>query len=138
MIRVVFHLSERDRSRAAFNNISNLLAAMAGEPGELVLLVNGIAVTSLLEGGESEPEWAGLRQQGGRGRAYLVGTGTSVRAPSITACCNLTNATKGVSRKSTSPTRTLDASASRGSFFMNLFFSWSERGGKGGREGQIL
>ncbi|EOD54554.1 DsrE family protein [Aeromonas molluscorum] len=63
MIRVVFHLSERDRSRAAFNNISNLVTAMAGEPGELVLLVNGIAVTSLLEGGESEPEWAALRQQ---------------------------------------------------------------------------
>lgn len=62
---------------------------------------------------------------------YLVGTGTSVRAPSMTACCRRTNATKGVSRKSTSPTSTFDASASRGNFFMNLFFScWSKRRGK--------
>lgn len=58
---------------------------------------------------------------------YLVGTGTSVRAPNMTACCRRTNATKGFSRKSTSPTRTLDASASRGNFFMNLFFSCQDR-----------
>ncbi|TNN58159.1 hypothetical protein EYF80_031592 [Liparis tanakae] len=54
---------------------------------------------------------------------YLVGTGTSVSAPSITACCRRTNATKGASRKSTSPTSTLEASASLGNFFMNLFLS---------------
>lgn len=58
-------------------------------------------------------------------RSYLVGTGTSVSAPNMTACCSLTKATKGLSRKSTSPTRTLEASASLGSFFMNLFFSWT-------------
>lgn len=46
----------------------------------------------------------------------------------MTACCSLTKATKGVSRKSTSPTRTLEASASLGSFFMNLFFSWTHAG----------
>lgn len=59
--------------------------------------------------------------------SYLVGTGTSVRAPNMTACCRRTNATKGFSRKSTSPTRTFEASASRGSFFMNLFFSCEDR-----------
>ncbi len=59
---------------------------------------------------------------------YLVGTGTSVSAPNMTACCSLTKATKGLSRKSTSPTRTLEASASLGSFFMNLFFSWTYAG----------
>lgn len=59
----------------------------------------------------------------GQGAAYLVGTGTSVRAPSMTACCSRTKAMKGESKKSTSPTSTLEASASRGSFFMNLFFS---------------
>lgn len=58
---------------------------------------------------------------------HLVGTGTSVRAPNMTACCRRTNATKGFSRKSTSPTKTLDASASRGNFFMNLFFSCQDR-----------
>lgn len=60
----------------------------------------------------------------GQNFRHLVGTGTSVRAPSITACCRRTNATKGASRKSTSPTSTLEASASLGNFFMNLFFSW--------------
>lgn len=62
--------------------------------------------------------------------SYLVGTGTSVRAPSMTACCRRTNATKGFSRKSTSPTSTFDASASRGNFFMNLFFSCRSGGGQ--------
>lgn len=56
---------------------------------------------------------------------YLVGTGTSVRPPSVVACASRTKATKGLSRKSTSPTRTLEASASLGIFFMNLFFSCS-------------
>lgn len=55
---------------------------------------------------------------------YLVGTGTSVRPPSVVAWARRTKATKGLLRKSTSPTRTLDASASRGIFFMNLFFSY--------------
>lgn len=64
--------------------------------------------------------------------SYRVGTGTSVRAPSMTACCSRTKAMKGLSRKSTSPTSTLEASASRGNFFMNLFFSCiSEKGRKG-------
>lgn len=62
-------------------------------------------------------------------RSYLVGTGTSVSAPSMTACCSLTKATKGASRKSTSPTSTLEASASLGNFFINLFFSWTDRRG---------
>lgn len=54
---------------------------------------------------------------------YLVGTGTSVRPPSVVAWAKRTKATKGLLRKSTSPTSTLEASASRGIFFMNLFFS---------------
>lgn len=62
-------------------------------------------------------------------RSYLVGTGTSVSAPSMTACCSLTKATKGASRKSTSPTSTLEASASLGNFFINLFFSCTDRHG---------
>ena len=65
-----------------------------------------------------------------QGAAYLVGTGTSVRAPSMTACCSRTKAMKGESKKSTSPTSTLEASASRGSFFMNLFFSCMGRAKK--------
>lgn len=56
--------------------------------------------------------------------SHLVGTGTSVKAPSITAFCRRTNATNGASRKSTSPTSTFDASASLGNFFMNLFLSF--------------
>ncbi|MFM4965761.1 DsrE family protein [Aeromonas bivalvium] len=66
MIRVVFHLSERERSRMAFNNINNLLEDMSGEPGELVLLVNGNGVTSLLTAGESEPQWPDLLARGVR------------------------------------------------------------------------
>lgn len=54
---------------------------------------------------------------------HLVGTGTSVRPPSVVAWARRTKATKGLLRKSTSPTKTLDASASLGIFFMNLFFS---------------
>lgn len=57
------------------------------------------------------------------GSPYLVGTGTSVRPPSVVAWARRTKATKGLLRKSTSPTSTLEASASRGIFFMNLFFS---------------
>jgi len=62
--------------------------------------------------------------------SYRVGTGTSVRAPNMTACCSRTKAMKGLSRKSTSPTSTLDASASRGNFFMNLFFSCVRKRGR--------
>lgn len=59
--------------------------------------------------------------------AHLVGTGTSVTPPSIVAWSSLTKATKGFSRNSTSPTSTLEASASLGIFLMNLFFSCRER-----------
>lgn len=55
---------------------------------------------------------------------HLVGTGTSVRPPSVVAWARRTKATKGLLRKSTSPTKTFDASASLGIFFMNLFFSY--------------
>lgn len=55
---------------------------------------------------------------------YLVGTGTSVSPPSVVAWARRTNATKGFSRKSTSPINTLDASASLGIFFMNLFLNY--------------
>lgn len=61
---------------------------------------------------------------------HLVGTGTSVKAPSITAFCRRTNATKGASKKSTSPTSTFDASASLGNFFMNLFLSFGNSHGR--------
>ena len=48
----------------------------------------------------------------------LVGTGTSVRSPSIAASCRRMKAEKGFSKKSTSPTRMLEASAPFGIFFM--------------------
>lgn len=59
---------------------------------------------------------------------YLVGTGTSVRPPRVVAWARRTNATKGLLRKSTSPTKTLEASASLGIFFMNLFFNYRKKG----------
>lgn len=59
--------------------------------------------------------------------AHLVGTGTSVTPPSMVAWSSRTKATKGFSRNSTSPTSTLEASASLGIFLMNLFFSCWER-----------
>lgn len=55
---------------------------------------------------------------------YLLGTGTSVTPPSIIDWTSRTNATNGLSKKSTSPTKTLEASASLGIFFINLFLSW--------------
>lgn len=93
--------------------------------------------------GESERNTQIDRQRGVRGNMnrhgnvsyrqadshYLVGTGTSVSPPRVVACARRTKATKGLSRKSTSPTSTFDASASLGIFFMNLFLSY------GGREG---
>lgn len=51
------------------------------------------------------------RAEGGSVAAYLVGTGTSVRPVSSTAGQSRTKAMMGRSRKSTSPTRTLEASA---------------------------
>ena len=47
-----------------------------------------------------------------------VGTGTSVRSPRIEASWSLMKAEKGFSRKLTSPTRMLEASAPLGIFFM--------------------
>lgn len=68
-----------------------------------------------------------LRTQ--RNCAHLVGTGTSVTPPSIVAWRSRTKVTKGFSRNSTSPTSTLEASASLGIFLMNLFFScWKDEG----------
>ena len=52
----------------------------------------------------------------------LVGMGTSVRSPSNTELASLTNAIIGLVRKSTSPTRTFEASAPGGIFFRNLLF----------------
>lgn len=51
---------------------------------------------------------------------YLVGTGTSVRPVIRTAGANRTKAIMGFSRKSTSPTSTLEASAPGGIFFMKF------------------
>lgn len=47
-----------------------------------------------------------------------VGIGISVRSPSITPFCRRMKAVIGLTRKSTSPTRTFDASEFAGSFFM--------------------
>lgn len=51
---------------------------------------------------------------------YLVGTGTSVRPVMRTAGDSRTKAMMGFSRKSTSPTSTLEASAPGGIFFMKF------------------
>lgn len=51
---------------------------------------------------------------------YLVGTGTSVRPVIRTAGDSRTKAIIGFSRKSTSPTSTLEASAPGGIFFMKF------------------
>lgn len=55
---------------------------------------------------------------------YLVGTGTSVRPVSRTAGDRRTKAMIGRSRKSTSPTRTLEASAPGGIFLMKFMSTW--------------
>lgn len=76
--------------------------------------------------------WGHQSPQDGPGDgAHLVGTGTSVTPPSMVAWSSRTKATKGFSRNSTSPTSTLEASASLGIFLMNLFFSCWERQGRG-------
>jgi hypothetical protein len=49
---------------------------------------------------------------------YLVGIGTSVRPERRMAGDSLTKATMGLSKVSTSPTRTFEASAPVGIFFM--------------------
>lgn len=49
----------------------------------------------------------------------LVGTGTSVKSPMTDACFRRTKAERVLSKKSTSPTRILLASAPGGIFRMN-------------------
>ncbi len=48
----------------------------------------------------------------------LVGTGTSVRSPNMTASLSLIKAERGLSRTFNSPTRMFEASAPLGIFFM--------------------
>lgn len=55
---------------------------------------------------------------------YLVVMGTSARPFSSTAGARRTNATTGRSRNSSSPTRTLEASAPGGIFFMKWRSIW--------------
>lgn len=57
----------------------------------------------------------------------LVGIGTSVRSPSRTEWSRRTNAIIGRGRKSTSPTRTLEASAFWGIFRMKLVLAYGRR-----------
>lgn len=58
---------------------------------------------------------------------YLVGTGTSVNPERRTAGASLTNAIIGLSKKSTSPTRTLDASAPEGIFLMKFISTYWQK-----------
>lgn len=55
---------------------------------------------------------------------YLVGTGTSVSPDRRTAGASRTNAIIGLSKKSTSPTKTLDASAPVGIFLMKFMSTY--------------
>lgn len=57
---------------------------------------------------------------------YLVVMGTSARPFSSTAGARRTNATTGRSRNSSSPTRTLEASAPGGIFFMKWRSIWEK------------
>ena len=57
----------------------------------------------------------------------LVGTGTSVRSPRIAASCSRMKAEKGFSKKSTSPTRMLEASAPFGIFFIKWLLTLKGR-----------
>ena len=52
----------------------------------------------------------------------LVGTGTSVKSPSITDSCNLKKQEMGLSKLLSSPTKILEVSAPGGSFFMKCVF----------------
>lgn len=56
---------------------------------------------------------------------YRVGTGTSVRPERSTAGESLTKAIIGLSKKSTSPTNTFDASAPEGIFLMKFISTYS-------------
>ena len=58
---------------------------------------------------------------------YLVGMGTSVSPVSSTAGDRRTKATMGLSRKSSSPTSTLEASAPSGIFFMKCVSTWRDQ-----------
>lgn len=58
---------------------------------------------------------------------YLVGMGTSVSPVSSTAGDRRTNATMDLSKKSSSPTSTLDASAPVGIFFMKCVSTYGKR-----------
>ena len=58
---------------------------------------------------------------------YLVVMGTSARPLSSTAGARCMNATTGRSRNSSSPTRTLEASAPAGIFFMKWRSIYSRR-----------
>lgn len=58
---------------------------------------------------------------------YLVGMGTSVSPVSSTAGERRTKATMGLSRKSSSPTSTLEASAPSGIFFMKCMSTWRDK-----------
>lgn len=55
-----------------------------------------------------------------------MGTGTSVRPVIRTAGDSRTKAIMGFSRKSTSPTSTLEASAPGGIFFMKFMSTWNQ------------
>lgn len=60
-----------------------------------------------------------------RMKRNLVGTGTSVRSPRSVEVFRRMNAERGLSKKSTSPTRILEASAPRGIFLMNPTLPWN-------------
>lgn len=72
---------------------------------------------SILSVGPYEQSWRRIA-------FYLVGTGTSVNPERRTAGANLTNAMIGLSKKSTSPTKTLDASAPVGIFLMKFMSTY--------------
>lgn len=58
---------------------------------------------------------------------YRVGMGTSVSPVSSTAGERRTKATMGLSRKSSSPTSTLEASAPSGIFFIKCMSTWWDK-----------
>lgn len=65
-----------------------------------------------------------VKEKLGASRPDLVGTGTSVMPGSRTAGVRRTKATTGWRRKPSAPTRTLDASAPTGIFFMKCSSAW--------------
>ena len=56
----------------------------------------------------------------------LVGTGTSVKSPSITDSCSLKKQEMGLSKILSSPTKILEVSAPGGSFFMKCVFIYKQ------------